>query len=257
MLQAFLLGCIAFIGKCDLATGTNMIQRPIVLGPLVGLVMGDWQLGVTIGATLELAFLGQMSVGAYIPPNVIVGGVLGTAFAISVGKGADIAFTMAFPIALLAQVIDNVIFTLVRPFMAKIADHYAENGDASKITVVHMITGFITCAVLFIITFLGFSLGSSKMEMVVNAIPKVITNGLSIATGILPAIGFAMLAKMIMNREIVPFFYLGFVLSAYFHIPVVGIAILGLIIIFIKINFYDNHAENDLINESEVNDDDF
>ena len=31
MLQAFLLGCIAFIGKCDLATGTNLIQRPIVL----------------------------------------------------------------------------------------------------------------------------------------------------------------------------------------------------------------------------------
>ena len=29
MLQAFLLGCIAFIGKCDLATGTNLIQRPI------------------------------------------------------------------------------------------------------------------------------------------------------------------------------------------------------------------------------------
>ncbi|CAI3328524.1 PTS sugar transporter subunit IIC [Enterococcus cecorum] len=257
MLQAFLLGCIAFIGKCDLATGTNMIQRPIVLGPLVGLVMGDLQLGITIGATLELAFLGQMSVGAYIPPNVIVGGVLGTAFAISVGKGADIAFTMAFPIALLAQVLDNVIFTLVRPFMAKIADYYAEKGDAAKITFVHMITGFITCTVLFIITFLGFSLGSSKMEMIVNAIPKVITNGLSIATGILPAIGFAMLTKMIMNREIVPFFYLGFVLSAYFHIPVVGIAILGLIIIFIKINFYDNHAENNLINESEVNDDDF
>ena len=40
ILQAFLLGCIAFIGKCDLATGTNMIQRPIVLGPFVGLEIG-------------------------------------------------------------------------------------------------------------------------------------------------------------------------------------------------------------------------
>ena len=79
MLQAFLLGCVAFIGKCDLATGTNLIQRPIVLGPLVGLILGDFQMGIVVGATLELAFLGQVSVGAYIPPNVIVGGVLGTA----------------------------------------------------------------------------------------------------------------------------------------------------------------------------------
>ena len=60
MLQAFLLGCVAFIGKCDLATGTNMIQRPIVLGSLVGLILGDLQTGIVVGATLELAFLGLL-----------------------------------------------------------------------------------------------------------------------------------------------------------------------------------------------------
>lgn len=49
MLQAFLLGCVAFIGKCDLATGTNMIQRPIVLGSLVGLILGDLQTALWLG----------------------------------------------------------------------------------------------------------------------------------------------------------------------------------------------------------------
>ena len=53
MLKAFLLGCIAFLGKCDLATGTNQLQRPIILGPLVGLVLGDLDAGIKIGATLE------------------------------------------------------------------------------------------------------------------------------------------------------------------------------------------------------------
>ena len=241
MLQAFLLGCVAFIGKCDLATGTNLIQRPIVLGPLVGLILGDLQMGIVVGATLELAFLGQVSVGAYIPPNVIVGGVLGTAFAITTGKGAEIAFTMAFPIALLAQAIDNVIFSLVRPFMAKIADKYAAKGNAKAITIVHMGTGFITCSVLFLITFLGFALGSSQMEAIVNAIPAVITDRLSIACGLLPGIGFAMLAQMIMNKKVIPFFFLGFVLSAYFKIPVVGIAILGVIAVFLKIDFKNDN----------------
>ncbi|MCW3744800.1 PTS sugar transporter subunit IIC [Enterococcus gallinarum] len=37
---------------------------------------------------------------------------------------------------------------------------------------------------------LGFSLGSSKMGAVVNAIPSVITDGLSIATGMLPSYWF-------------------------------------------------------------------
>ena len=55
-------------------------------------MLGDLDAGIKIGATLELAFLGSYSVGAFIPPNVIVGGVLGTAFAIVTGKGPAVAF---------------------------------------------------------------------------------------------------------------------------------------------------------------------
>ena len=115
IVQAILLGLIAFIGKCDLATGTNMIQRPIVLAPRVGLVLGDLSAASPSAPTLELFFLGSISVGAYIPPNVIVGGVLGTAFAISTGQGTEAAITLAMPIALIAQAVDNVLFSLVRP----------------------------------------------------------------------------------------------------------------------------------------------
>lgn len=238
IVQAILLGLIAFIGKCDLATGTNMIQRPIVLGPLVGLVLGDLSAGITIGATLELFFLGSISVGAYIPPNVIVGGVLGTAFAISTGQGTEAAITLAMPIALIAQAVDNVLFSLVRPLLAQLADRYAAKGNTKAVCVIHMGTGFITCTVLFLLTFLGFAIGSSRMEAFLNMIPAVVTDGLSIATGLLPALGFAMLARMIMSKNVVPYFFLGFVLSAYFGVPVVGIAIIGLIIIFATINFH-------------------
>lgn len=250
IVQAILLGLIAFIGKCDLATGTNMIQRPIVLGPLVGLVLGDLQAGITIGATLELFFLGAVSVGAYIPPNVIVGGGLGTAFAISTGQGTEAAITLAMPIALIAQAIDNVLFSLVRPLLAQVADRYA----AKAVCAIHLGTGFITCTVLFLLTFLGFAIGSSRMEAFLNMIPAVVTDGLGIATGLLPALGFAMLARMIMSKNVVPYFFLGFVLSAYFGVPVVGIAIIGLIIIFTTINF---HPQTQAAAATEVDDDDF
>ena len=244
ILKAFLLGCIAFLGKCDLATGTNQLQRPIILGPLVGLVLGDLDAGIKIGATLELAFLGSYSVGAFIPPNVIVGGVLGTAFAIVTGKGPAVAFTMAFPIALLAVAIDNIFFSLVRPLLGKVADNYAEKGNVHMVSVIHMATGF-------------FSVGSDAMKKFVEAIPAVITNGLTIATGLLPGIGFAMLAQMIMNKKVVPFFFLGFVLSAYFKLPVVGIALLGLIIIFTTIDFTAKKTQLATAVVEEDDDDDF
>mgnify|MGYP003361677434 CR=1 FL=1 len=237
ILKAFLLACVAFVGKLDLATGTNQIQRPIVLGPIVGLIMGNLSMGVTIGATLELAFLGSYSIGAFIPPDVIVGGVLGTAFAIETGKGPAVAFTMAFPIALLALIFDNVMFALVRPMLGKLADKYAAKGNVKAINTVHMLAGFLMCAMLAIIVFVGYLLGGSQIKMFVNAIPKPVIDGLTIATGLLPGIGFAMLAQMIMNKEVVPFFFLGFLLSAYFKVPVIGIALLGLILVTVIVKF--------------------
>ena len=48
----------------------------------VGLVLGDLHQGLVIGASLELFFMGAVSIGAYVPPDTIVGGVLATAFAI-------------------------------------------------------------------------------------------------------------------------------------------------------------------------------
>ena len=46
--------------------------------------------------------MGAISVGAYIPPDVNVGGVLATAFAISMGKSVEAAVALAMPIATLA-----------------------------------------------------------------------------------------------------------------------------------------------------------
>ena len=63
--------------------GTSLLSRPLVMGTLTGIVLGDVQTGVTLGATLELAFMGAFSIGASIPPEMISGTVLGTAFTIT------------------------------------------------------------------------------------------------------------------------------------------------------------------------------
>lgn len=70
--QAILIGLIAAFGKFDFQLGTLYAFRPIVLCPLVGLVLGDLQTGLAVGASLELLFMGSISIGAYVPPNETV-----------------------------------------------------------------------------------------------------------------------------------------------------------------------------------------
>ncbi|EHC27962.1 PTS system protein, mannose-specific IIC component [Salmonella enterica subsp. enterica serovar Gaminara str. A4-567] len=87
MVEALLLGLVAFIAQSEYALGTSLISRPIVTGLLTGLVLGDMETGIVMGATLELAFIGSFSVGASLPPDVVTGGILGVAFAINSGAG--------------------------------------------------------------------------------------------------------------------------------------------------------------------------
>ena len=89
--QAILIGLIAAFGKFDFQLGTLYAFRPIVLCPLVGLVLGDLQSGLAIGASLELLFMGSISIGAYVPPDETIGGVLACAFAIQLGQSTEAA----------------------------------------------------------------------------------------------------------------------------------------------------------------------
>ncbi|MBQ4163733.1 MAG: PTS sugar transporter subunit IIC, partial [Turicibacter sp.] len=115
MIQAVLLGLIAMLGNAEYLFGTSLLSRPIVMGALTGIIMGDIPTGVMLGATLELAFMGAFSIGASIPPEMISGTVLGTAFAIANGSGAETALTLALPIASLVLVFKNLGMVFILP----------------------------------------------------------------------------------------------------------------------------------------------
>lgn len=142
MVEALLLGLVAFIAQSEYALGTSLISRPIVTGLLTGLVLGDVQTGVIMGATLELAFIGSFSVGASIPPDVVTGGILGVAFAITSGAGTETALLLGLPIATLTLILKNIYLGMFIPMLSQKADGYAERADLRGIERMHLIAGF-------------------------------------------------------------------------------------------------------------------
>lgn len=59
LVKTLLIALVSFIGFLECGVGNSMIQRPIVMGPLVGLVLGDVNAGLAVGATLEPGLHGQ------------------------------------------------------------------------------------------------------------------------------------------------------------------------------------------------------
>lgn len=253
--QALLLGCVAMLANAEYLLGTSLLSRPIVVGVLTGIVLGDIKSGIVLGATLELAFIGAFSIGAALPPEIISGGVLGTAFAIVIGKGPEVALALGVPIAALALVIKNACMVFILPMFVHKADKYAEKANFKGVERMHLLGGFLSVNLpIGLIVFFSYLFGSSAIEKVLQVIPEFVQNGLSIATGMLPALGFALLVKMIINKKVAIFYFLGFALSVYLKIPITGIAIFGTILAIILV---DLNNKNKAVIQNGGDDDDF
>jgi fructoselysine/glucoselysine PTS system EIID component len=230
-----LITLIAMFGHSEDFLGTTLLSRPLVLGPLVGLVLGDLTQGVIIGATLELIFMGNIKVGAAIPPDVITGGVLGTAFAIMSGKGPAVALALAVPISILAEMVLSGLFIFRSGFNKKFIEA-AEAGDYKKVQRLHILSGLLKPLLMGLITFLTLQLGADVMKSFLDKIPAWVNSGLQVAGNMLPALGFALLMNVMFTKKAAPYFFLGFILSSYLKLPMIAIGGLGVIIALIITN---------------------
>ncbi|WP_313467539.1 PTS sugar transporter subunit IIC [Carnobacterium sp.] len=235
--QALMIGLIAGIGILDgRIFGQLMFERPLVTGLLVGLVLGDLPKGIIIGAQLELIWMGIAGIGAATPPDVVTGGVLGTAFAIISGQGVEVALALAVPIAVLAQSL-GVLVRIANTYFSHKADKYAREVNYKGLAVCMWMPVLLFFLSTFLPTFLAILLGADKVSGLINAIPNVVLEGLQIAGNILPAIGFALLIDMLYSRKMAPFFFIGFLAAAYGGLDITAIALFAACIALI-IHFY-------------------
>lgn len=239
ILKTFLIFLVGLLGYSEWLLGTSYLQRPIILGPLVGLVLGDIQDGIIMGATLELAMIGAVSVGAYDPPDLVSGSIIGISLAIQTHAAPGAALTLGIPIAAIMQALGLATGQpLMLAFIHK-CDSAAEKGNTHALTRNMLIAGYIQDWPGIVFIPLAFYFGSSTVARVLNIIPSFVQDGMNVAAGLLPLLGFAMLAQMMMNKKVAAFFFLGFFLVAYSGITTTGVAIFAVVMAAIMYVFFE------------------
>ncbi len=223
---------LAVIWFLEKMTGTSMVARPIVVSSVIGLLLGDVTTGVMIGASLELIFMGAIQIGGAVPPDPLFGAALGTAFAILTGEGIEVALALALPIAILAQSLKVVIF-IIRSWFMDYAVKMAKEANIKGLITLNLGGLIMQCVIYFIVGFTAITFGSAAVQVFVDNIPVVIMSGLKVAGGLLPAVGFALLLRPMMNKGNFLYFLLGFILVAYMALPMLAITIIGVVLSFI------------------------
>ena len=138
------------------------------------------------------------------------------------------------------------------------ADLYAADGNYKGVERMHLLAGFGLSLMLALVVTISFMVGSNTISKLLDMIPAFVQNGLSVATGLIPALGFAMLARLLINKQVAPYFFLGFALAAYLELPVTGIAIFGAITAVVVVNLRNIRGQGQSVQTTsgEVLDDD-
>lgn len=233
IVQALLIALI--VGGAYLTrriAGDPQLERPIILGPLVGLILGDLQTGLVVGGTLELVFIGAATFGGTAPPNVAIGAAVGTALSISTGQGVEAALVAAVPVAVLGTFCELFAKT-VCSFLVHRADAAADRGDGRGVLTVVWIGNAIHFLSYAIPTFLALWLGAGALSTVMASISDQVQSALNTAAALLPAVGFGILLSVLYNKLLFPLFFAGFAIAAFTDFTVIGIAVVATALVLV------------------------
>lgn len=212
-------------------TGNSYIDRPIVVGAVAGLFLGDLQAGLIIGGTLEAVFMGAINVGGVISSEPAIATVLAVTFSVVTDISQEAAVTLTIPIGVLAAFVLLVLKNGVMIAFAPVLDRFAAANNQKGIVFIHFLSWFIYYGIYSIMAFIGVYVGASAIESLVQHIPETLMAGLETAGGLLPAVGFATLMKMLWDNKLGIFFLLGFILTVYLELPAVAVSCIGIAIV--------------------------
>ncbi|MFR0555170.1 PTS mannose/fructose/sorbose/N-acetylgalactosamine transporter subunit IIC [Loigolactobacillus coryniformis subsp. coryniformis] len=214
--------------------GQTMIERPLVVGALTGIVMGDVRTGVMMGAALEAIFMGAVDIGGALSAEPVTASVLATTFAIILNVDQKAALALAVPIGVLAAFISMFMKNVVMNIFAPLVDKVADENSSKGLTLIHFGMWFLNYFTFSLVTFIGVLAGAKPMQTFISTIPKNLMAGLAATGGLLPAVGFAILLRMLWSKELSPYYFLGFILVAYLKLPSVAVAVLGIILVIVN-----------------------
>lgn len=216
LLQGILLAIMAIIVGFDFWLEALFIFRPIIVCTLTGLILGDLRLGLVTGALTELAFAGLTPAGGTQPPNPILAGVMTTVIAYTTGSDSKTAIGLALPFSFLMQYIILFYYSTFSFFMMK-ADKYAEEANVEAFKKLNYITMAIVAITYGIVVFLSTYVAQDAMKLLVQNMPAWLTHGFEIAGGILPAVGFGLLLRVMLKKQYIPFLIIGFLVASFLN----------------------------------------
>lgn len=242
---AIFAGLWWWIMKTDIGYAiTHAIRQPLFVALPIGLMLGDLNEAIRIGAAIQLLYIGLVAAGSNLPADDCLAGLIAIPIAVETGLSSELAIAIAVPVGIMGAFVDQLRKT-INVIFVHMADRYAEQGNTKRIYFAAVVYPTILSFFMrFPIPFLAITFGADAVTNFMAMIPEWLTNGFAVAGGILPALGFALTIFVIGKKQLLPWFFIGYFLVQFGKIPVSGAAVFGICAVLL-ITYYTSKSKKE------------
>jgi PTS system mannose-specific IID component len=236
-LHVFLLGLFAFLCAVDELWLVLGVFTPLISGVVTGLVIGDPLTGLIVGSLLQFIFTGLAAIGGGTVPDPATGTIAAVVIASVAGLKPEAAVALALPIGYLTMNIEIGVRSFCAVF-SHWADREIERGNFDRLPLINML-GLVPWGLSRAVpvwALLGaVAVNPEGVKAFIESLSVIkigpltvkLWDALGVAGGVLPALGVAIMMRMMLSRLTLGYFVLGFVLAAYLKLNLLPIALIG------------------------------
>lgn len=228
-IQMILVVVVAFLAGMEGILDQFQFHQPLVACTLIGLVTGNLELGLLLGGSLQMIALGWANIGAAVAPDAALAAVASTIILIQGGqgsKGIGAAIGIAIPLAIAGLFLTMIVRT-ISVAIVHIMDKEAEKANWRAIDVLQCVAIALQGLRIAIPAALLLFIPASVVKAGLAAMPAWLNDGMSIAGGMVVAVGYAMVINMMASREVWPFFVIGFCVAALQGLTLIALGGIG------------------------------
>ena len=230
-IQMILVIVVAFFAGMGGILDEFQFHQPLVACTLIGLIMGGNNLTacIILGGSLQMIALGWANIGAAVAPDVALASVASAIILVQGGqgqKGIGTALGIAIPLAVAGLFLTMLVRT-ISVAIVHIMDAKAKEGNWRAIDMWQMLAVGLQGLRIAIPAGLLLVIPADLVRQGLQSMPAWLTDGMTIGGGMVVAVGYAMVINMMANKEVWPFFIIGFALAALHELTLIALGAIG------------------------------
>jgi PTS system mannose-specific IIC component len=206
-----------FIGLDRTAAGQFMLSEPIVAAPLTGWILGDPVAGSVIGVVLELIWVLDMPIGAFVPADATISAVSATAIAALGSTGNASLPVVGFCLILTTAMVPATMKAdgIARNWNSRLADTVmtAPGPDIRRRLARAHLSGLPVFFMKSFILYLLFLPMGLAAVFAFNHMPEHVHRAMSLFVKLLPVIGVALVVRKLSVKSIDLYLLSGFTVA--------------------------------------------